>query len=165
MPAGSIEHPNPQNITPGAVFPALTLYQPWATLLVHGIKHYETRSWRPPASLEPDDLVAIHASLRPVHLEELSDFFLSAYALANGVSLEAVRKSLLALPRGGIIGVSRYLGCIPTAQGTDRCSELHLGDWTPGRYAWEFAKVAPFKGVIPATGRQRLWKWTVPDAR
>ena len=30
---------------------ALTLHQPWASLIAHGVKTIETRSWAPPRSL------------------------------------------------------------------------------------------------------------------
>jgi activating signal cointegrator 1 len=39
---------------------ALTIYQPWATFIVHGFKHYETRSWQ----TQLRDRIAIHAGRR-----------------------------------------------------------------------------------------------------
>jgi hypothetical protein len=39
---------------------AITLWQPWASLIARGLKRYETRSWAPPASLIGKRL-AIHA--------------------------------------------------------------------------------------------------------
>ena len=41
---------------------ALTIWQPWASLLVSGQKKYETRSWAT-AYRGP---IAIHAAMRPV---------------------------------------------------------------------------------------------------
>lgn len=40
---------------------AVTLHQPWATLIALGHKHIETRSWTPPSSLI-GETIAIHAS-------------------------------------------------------------------------------------------------------
>ncbi len=37
--------------------------------------------------------------------------------------------------------------------------ELLFGDWTPGRYAWEFANMTMLPEPIPAKGGQRLWNW------
>ena len=37
--------------------------------------------------------------------------------------------------------------------------ELALGDWTPGRYAWELANVKILPEPIPAKGKQGLWNW------
>ena len=40
---------------------AITLYQPWASLVACGAKHYETRSWAPPRELI-GQTIAIHAA-------------------------------------------------------------------------------------------------------
>ena len=37
--------------------------------------------------------------------------------------------------------------------------EIILGDWTPGRYAWEMANVKILPEPIPAKGNQGLWNW------
>ena len=41
---------------------ALTIWQPWASLLVSGQKKYETRSW----ATDYRGPIAIHAAMRPV---------------------------------------------------------------------------------------------------
>ena len=42
---------------------ALTLHQPWASLIADGRKTIETRSWAPPRTLI-GERIAIHASLK-----------------------------------------------------------------------------------------------------
>ena len=37
--------------------------------------------------------------------------------------------------------------------------EILFGDWTPGRYAWEFKNMMLLPKPIPAKGAQRLWNW------
>lgn len=49
---------------------ALTIWQPWATLIMIGAKPYEFRSWKPPAWLIGKRL-AIHAGARPVKASEV----------------------------------------------------------------------------------------------
>lgn len=51
---------------------ALTVWQPWASLIAIGAKPYEFRSWKPPASLVGKQL-AIHAGARPVRIREVED--------------------------------------------------------------------------------------------
>ena len=50
--------------------PAITLHQPWASLVAHGIKNIETRSWPPPQGII-GERIAIHAGrtvvLNPGH--------------------------------------------------------------------------------------------------
>lgn len=41
---------------------AITIWQPWASLLAHGMKQYETRSW----ATKYRGPIAIHAAKRPV---------------------------------------------------------------------------------------------------
>ena len=40
--------------------------------------------------------------------------------------------------------------------------EIALGDWTPGRYAWELANVKPLPRPIPVKGKQGLWNFEIP---
>lgn len=51
---------------------ALTVWQPWASLIAVGAKPYEFRSWKPPAWLVGKQL-AIHAGARPVRIAEVED--------------------------------------------------------------------------------------------
>lgn len=41
-------------------FPAITVYQPWASLIAYGFKEFETRHWQPPQKYI-GELIAIHA--------------------------------------------------------------------------------------------------------
>jgi hypothetical protein len=52
--------------------PAITLWQPWATLVARGLKVHETRSWWPPAWLVGKRL-AIHAGAHYTMAHEVSD--------------------------------------------------------------------------------------------
>ncbi|MDF5717370.1 MAG: ASCH domain-containing protein [Rhizonema sp. NSF051] len=50
---------------------ALTLWEPWATLLAKGIKEIETRSWHPHRNMKLPQTILIHAASRPVKRNEL----------------------------------------------------------------------------------------------
>lgn len=51
---------------------ALTVWQPWATLIAIGAKPYEFRHWTPPRSLR-GQRIAIHAGARPVRKLEVAE--------------------------------------------------------------------------------------------
>ena len=51
---------------------ALTVYQPWATLIAQGWKKYEFRRWEAYKSIQ-GQRIAIHAASRPVRMREISD--------------------------------------------------------------------------------------------
>ena len=81
---------------------ALTLTQPWASLVAVGAKRIETRNW----STSYRGKLAIHAA--KTQPREARDFARS----------ELVRRYLahqpLTLPLGKVLAVTTLLGCIPT---------------------------------------------------
>lgn len=124
---------------------AITLYQPWATLLVLGIKRYETRSWR---TLFRGPIF-IHAARKSVEVpEEIRGFMVGR----TGTAVED-------LPHGAIVGVVNIYNCRPIIMADRReqsMTELLLGDWTSGRWLWlchSHLVIEP----IPCKGRQRIW--------
>jgi hypothetical protein len=146
---------------------ALTLTQPYATLIAIGAKRIETRNW----STRYRGPLAIHAGkgLGPVGGER------GLVALCqNDVFAQALEGRALP-PRGVIVAVCNLVGITNTeavidgyrVHRSDRghviCfsadSERDFGDYTPGRYAWLLADVRPVDPPIPATGRQGLWEW------
>jgi hypothetical protein len=52
-------------------YPAITIWQPWATLIAIGAKPFEFRSWPVPARLI-GQRIAVHAGARPVRCKEVS---------------------------------------------------------------------------------------------
>lgn len=161
---------------------AITIWQPWASLVSCGAKKYETRGWltnyRGP--------IAIHAALKGVAppYPELRRA-LDKYAEKIG--------SFDDLPRGAIIATAELVNIwrIVHHPGTDvdvaknipigaeslttdkhapdfgdyfvpTAEEMALGDWRPGRYAWELANVKILPEPIPVKGKQGLWDWE-PD--
>jgi hypothetical protein len=158
---------------------ALTLTQPYATLIAIGAKRIETRSW----STRYRGPLAIHAakSLMPVGgtngLIELCYTELFARALAHHGYVVQIPgyATPLPLPLGVIVAVCNLVGITNTEAVIDGYrvqrsyrghvvyfsadSERAFGDYTPGRYAWLLADVRPINPPIPATGRQGLWEW------
>lgn len=152
---------------------AITIWQPWASLLACGAKKYETRSW----STNYRGPIAIHASKKPV----LPWF---QQEVDRGVRLRIIEilakyrlGVLRQLPLGDVIATAELVAChkmqidpkthrvaLYDNQGHQSsvsiCSpELILGDWTSGRYAWEFTNMTMLPEPIPAKGMQGLWNW------
>lgn len=137
---------------------ALTIWQPWASLLTGRKKLYETRSW----STAYTGDIAIHAAKRPAR--QVID------ALAASGQWDALKcieglfqrpGELDQLPVGAIIGKGRLVRCNLITEDFLRTltpQELVLGDFSLGRYAWEFADLHPTEPIL-ATGKQGLWNW------
>ena len=134
---------------------ALTVWQPWATLLASGRKKYETRSW----ATSYRGPIAIHAAKRPVR-RTIGTLDAGSSLLERLKSLFSRREELELLPHGAIIGTAILEHCHLIDEAfIAKLSpqELDLGDFTPGRYAWEFSHMTIVAPSIPARGAQGLW--------
>lgn len=165
---------------------ALSMTQPWATLVAIGAKRIETRSW----GTRYRGPLAIHAA---------KDFPAAAFDVCFG---EPFGTALAAggiadptdLPRGVVIATCRLVDVLPIMgpilptgvkcvalddEGIVRVwtptelggEPLHVGDiqvneheaafgdYTPGRVAWLLSDVRPLPEPIPARGNRQLWEW------
>lgn len=135
----------------------LTLIQPYATLVVAGAKHYETRGWKP----DFRGLVAVHAAVRFPDEERalcLREPFRSAL-------LRAGYRYPADLPTQAILGTVELQDVVPAAQVLPRLrgrpEELAFADFENGRWAWCLARAHRFDEPRPCRGRQGLFEHDV----
>jgi hypothetical protein len=137
---------------------AITLIQPWATLI-------ETRSW----STKYRGELAIHAG-KEVDLE----------ACELPLIKEALKKhgytSPDQLPTSAILTICNLFDCVQMKERPGytypvilpgyklSSKEIQFGYYAPGRYAWVLANNRPMKVPVPAKGKQRLWEWKEGDS-
>ena len=152
---------------------AITIWQPWASLLVAGIKLHETRSWptthRGPLlihaakrwSRPQRDAIASTPGLRHAlrHLRSPND---ETAKLAPG-DLPAHLAHAATLPRGSLLGLVHLTTCLPADDALalltpeQRRLEHPLGHFTPTRFAWHCHPVETFTPPLPAVGQQGFW--------
>lgn len=134
---------------------AISLWQPWASLVVLGLKQYETRSWR----CDFTGTLAVHASKR--WDGELREMCLYDEPFAGIFAELGVRPD--GLPRGSLLGTVRLEGCLRTADALKVIStqEVRLGDYGPGRWAWKLSR--PRQLPAPAPWRGAMGLFDVPD--
>jgi len=156
---------------------AITLWQPWASLLACGAKKFETRSW----ATNYRGPIAIHAAQKPFDTDTYLDREL--YPFAEALKLQDIY-SFDTLPRGCVIAFADLVGCWEIAtdpSGPFICrphmadgkifehvitgNEVFFGDWTPGRYAWEIENLMQLPKPIPAKGKQGLWNFDTVTVR
>ncbi len=156
---------------------ALSLTQPWATLVALGEKRIETRSW----STKYRGPLAIHAAKSfPEDCRDLCDSppfrdVLRRYGLGASD-----------LPRGCVIATVQLVGCIDARDawlgmldcdgqfdgkltanlgqgyrvvGTIGKYERDFGNYAPSRFAWLLQDVVCSPVPLAARGAQRLWEW------
>ena len=154
---------------------ALTLWQPWATLIAEGIKVFETRSWKPPKNLI-GQRIAIHAAKKKPTREEIDNY---PPAIRREMEkLHCFTKWWETIPYGAIIATTRITSFFYVQEVVDasvrvkglRTDETHecthdyldidmFGDYSPGRYAWQLSGVSKEVEPIPAKGVRGLWIW------
>lgn len=146
---------------------ALTLTQPWATLVAIGAKRIETRSW----STSYRGPLAIHAAKGyPCWARGTCDEGPFRKALGNldpqglhcGYVL-ATATLVAIVPTEAVIEFSFdrgvFLGELLTEGFPLSPEELAFGDYAEGRYAWLLKGVKPLPVPVPARGRLGLWNW------
>lgn len=146
----------------------LSLWQPWATLVVIGAKAFETRGWRPPQGVI-GQRIAIHATKSEDGAARrlcMAEPFLSALRLVYGDDYQGDDR---ALPRGVILGSVLLVSAKPTEEVRSWLSkmdrgkrELQFGNYSDGRVAWRLDARRVLNEPIPAKGMQRLWNWDPP---
>jgi len=135
---------------------ALSLWQPWASLIACGVKAHETRHWPAPRSLI-SQRIAIHAAKRMI--------------ADPGSDLEALLIDEFGghwvsdLPRGAVVATATLAGCYPTEHRRAYATheDIICGDWYPGRYAWHMLEVRPVDPPAHCRGAQGLWDWAQPS--
>ncbi len=169
----------------------ISLWQPWASLIVIGAKQFETRSW----STSYRGPLLIHAAQkwdleqRETCINEPFSSALGGDKFPNQPQSDWFLASLMSshLPRGCIIGMVELVDCYQVFQtplllrgskkhyvkmvnykgGKDgnlplpTGNELAFGDFSVGRYAWKLSNPVRFAEPIPYRGMQQIFN--VPD--
>ena len=139
---------------------AITLHQPWASLIAQGLKHYETRSW---GTLYRGK-IAIHAG-KVNHckspFQTISLFGEEGLSPQEYQSVEPVILEGYNLPTGCIIAIADMTDCILMTEKVI-CSmsqlEQKVGNWYPDRYAFKLENIKVVD-PIPCKGAQGLWNY------
>lgn len=129
--------------------PAISLWQPWASLIFTGDKLHETRAYPPPAK-HLGQRVAIHAAKRMPHDDDLT-VGLQLLLERNWGAQGAWRDQL---PRGVLLGTAVLVEAIRTDHRHPGPVDLVCGDWSYGRWAWQLGDVQPLAQPVPWTGKQ-----------
>ena len=137
----------------------ISLWQPFAQLIVLGEKQYETRSW----CTNHRGKLLIHASLTPYKNVEKdicrdAKIMINRYLSEHGLLPEELIK-------GAIVGCVEITDCIMMDDEMINMQispkEYYLGDWAAGRYAWKVENPVMFRKPIMVKGNQGLWNYNI----
>lgn len=151
---------------------ALTLYQPWATLVAVGAKRIETRSW----STNYRGPLAIHASKNKKFINRHNGDYICYKEPFHSVLLNFPQAWPFGVfPLGVIVAICELV----TVKQIDQFDwephqkgwqvgnhfweasdqEKAFGDYTPGRFAWFLSDIEILKRPIDIKGAMGLWNW------
>jgi hypothetical protein len=138
---------------------ALSVMQPWATLIALGAKHVETRSW----STSYRGPLAIHASSRISREAALSlrvPSILEALAAGGYQKGGGPATNPYGLQLGRVIAVATLVDVQRiTPDNVPAEPERSFGDYTAGRFAWFLHDVRWLPEPVEAKGALGLWEW------
>jgi hypothetical protein len=127
---------------------AISLWQPWASLMAQGIKHFETRG----RLTHIRGLVAIHAARQHGYPSiSFAEFCLQTLGTMD-------------LPLGKVLAVGELWDCWKTEHVTSlrepisaaalSAAELQCGNYEAGRFVWPFRNMVRLKEPVECKGRQ-----------
>lgn len=127
---------------------ALTLWQPWAHVVVYGGKRLENRSWAPsPTTIPLGTRFAVHASLR--------------YDMPSETMIRRDHRDVMPdmsidqVTRGAVIGVATFVDVLRSLDEVKRRVPQHARWWL-GPLAFLLDDVQPID-PIPVAGARGFW--------
>jgi activating signal cointegrator 1 len=135
---------------------ALSLWQPWSSLIAIGAKQYETRSW----STSYRGPLVIHAAKRWL----IDQQAVCVYEPFRSILIDAGLELFKNIPLGAALCVVDLVDCQATEAVRHKISrnEHAFGDYEDGRFAWQLEIVERFRPPIQMRGAQGLFDCVLP---
>lgn len=169
------ERPWLRNINLPVPMKALTVWQPWATLIVIGAKPYEFRRWdfRARARNLVGQRIVIHAGSRPMRPGEISEIWdrldVGESALVESLARPLLENICRSPKPARALELSAGLGTAILGE-PQRVIDLFKDDVADsGRldqhmWAWPLSDIRRFDTPVPSRGAQGFWNWTFSEA-
>lgn len=137
---------------------AISIKQPWASLIVHGIKPIENRTWKCPEKYI-GQRVLIHASKTPHFKINLTDEQMKA-----AFELIAKKSCVESWDFGAIIGSVVIKECVVNhpsiwAEKSELGQDEWTGEWLKPIYNWVLESPTLYEEPIPAKGNLSFWEY------
>lgn len=123
---------------------ALTIKEPWASLIINGYKKYEFRSWK----TNYRGKILIHAGMS-----------------IEKDMLEKIKAYNIEITKGAIIGEAEIIDCILVDEEFDKelrnIDNIVYGNNHLNNYAWKLENIKKYDKPIPIKGKLGLWNYEV----
>jgi hypothetical protein len=148
----------------------ISVWQPWANLIVLGHKGYETRSWPAPADMIGQRIGI--ASTKQLKAEQRTAAqrrtFQKHYQMAMfGWNCPSADMSMVDMygPLGCIVGTAKLVACHKMTSRLIKAvgaRERNFGNWKIGDFAWLLVEPIALSSPIPVRGQQGVWNYEGP---
>ncbi len=127
---------------------ALTVRQPWASLIISGVKNIENRSWT--TDHRGPIVITSSAASAPAHEWE------NARAILESIDPEhPAISAFFDNPRNAPVGMA-----LGTVEVVSVLTDIENSPWTiPGNWHWVLANPRPFDPPVQCVGKLGLWDW------
>ncbi|MBE9216722.1 ASCH domain-containing protein [Plectonema cf. radiosum LEGE 06105] len=128
---------------------AISLWQPYCSLIPLGLKHYETRSWK--TNYRGKLLICSTAKSTKTQYQQY-------LKICNELKLPTWDETNF--PQGQAIALCDLTDCIemtPEFIAQQSQTEIKSGDWQVGRYAWKLENIQPITEPFAVKGKQGLF--------
>jgi hypothetical protein len=158
---------------------ALTVWQPWASLIVMGAKPHEFRRWKftdkPHLARLVGQRVVVHAGSRPPRLSEIDDVLQRIDDGESGLNderalplLNELRRYVECKDREAILRLTPLAAAVGSAALGEPRSVIELFKDTIADserldehvYGWPMNDPVQFAQPLPAAGAQGFWNWS-----
>ena len=132
---------------------AISLWQPYCSLIALGIKQYETRSWK--TNYRGKLLICSTAKLTKKQYQQYRK-------ICSSVELPAWNE--INFPCGKAIAICDLVDCIPITSSfiqEQSEKEINSGDWEVGHYAWKLENIQPITEPFAVKGKQGLFNISI----
>jgi len=134
---------------------ALSIKQPWASLIAHGIKNVENRTWK----TNFRGKIFIHASAKPVEVlfsvEQSAQLWMNGFDATTVISKES-------FPISAIIGEVEIVDCVINHESiwAEKSDWQEVG-WTEKQiYNWVLANAVLYdKPILNVKGKLSFWEY------
>jgi hypothetical protein len=145
---------------------AISIWQPWASLIAVGAKKYETRSWE--TKYRGPILICSSKKILPVReilglypeLDLFNHLGPKYYRIGRGPLTMFYN-----LPFGEAVAIADLTKIIPNKNcfPAQMDGAMPFGDFSPGRFAWKLENIRAID-PFPVRGKQGLFDVEVPDS-
>ena len=152
---------------------ALTIWQPWASLVIIGAKPDEFRRWKftdkPHLARLVGQRIVIHAGVRPPRLSEVDDIIERIDAGESDLKADIARDFLvqlharLALKDKAAVPLGAALGTVILGEPksvVELFAHMDSDRFDHHMYGWPMIEPQPFASPIPSMGAQGFWNWS-----